>query len=147
MKVQLKWLLFTLILILGVNQQQATAQIEDNVLGVFYTATMWGAIVPAAPILLDMGSVWGLVSVPTGLGVMYVGLVNESTFATYMGTSFLIGGTYLLLKPEHKPSTQFLGNYAIWIVTGVAFSGTDAFTEGSFQPYITPAGAGFRVRF
>jgi Na+-transporting NADH:ubiquinone oxidoreductase subunit NqrB len=132
---------------LTASPQQSHAQMEDNLVGIFYMSTMFGGIMPAAPILLDMGAIWGLVSVPTGVGVLYVGLVNESSFAAYTGTSFLLGGTYLLMSSEHKPSRQFLSNYAIWIATGIAFSGTEAFTEGSFQPYITPNGAGFRYRF
>jgi hypothetical protein len=149
MKVQclVKKITFAVLVIFSLGVREAHAQMEDNVLGVIYMSTMFGGIMPAAPILLDMGAIWGLVSVPSGVGILYVGLVNESPFAAYTGTAFLLGGTYLLMNADHKPSRQFMTNYGIWVATGIAFTGTDAFTDSGFQPIVTPAGAGFRYRF
>lgn len=56
MKVQLNVLKITVLVLLfgGITVRTASAQMEDNVLGILYTSTMWG-----------------VGYVPTGLGVIF----------------------------------------------------------------------------
>jgi hypothetical protein len=148
-KVQRNWLkvTFLVLIICAMSGKLARAQTTDDYLGVLLLSTIYGGIIPAAPVLLDFSGVWALVSVPTGVGVLYVSLVNESAPAAFIGTSFLIGGVYLAMTPEQKPMTQFLGNYAIWLGVGGIFASTGVLEEFHIQPIITPTGAGIRYRF
>jgi hypothetical protein len=147
MKVQRNWLKVMVIITVGmVFTKPVSAQISDSQAEALMFGTVGGLLIPALPVLADLGEVYALASLSSGVGVLYVGLRDESAAATYFGTAMILGGVYLIADSERKPSTQLLAHYGIWLVTGVVAAGIwDA--SYSFQPYVTPAGAGFRYTF